>query len=619
MSDKPHIYTGLWTDWTRDSPTRHITRPDRDAFILITFLSLVIPLSIASFWKALCAALWPRISADMNRRTSHNGFKPDGFATVIFQACTALRSKSMRRSSRFLIAFVAVFTFLCFATSIGLPIGLSDSIPYGEENPIVRASGTIQNMVILGDANQDFRLATLRNLNLTLAAAEYYQSCYLETTTLGCQSNLVSPRLHWEEREDIECPFAGGICEEPDTSGRLRLETGWISLYDLGINTASKFHFKKAMECSPLEASYFVGQPPVTSTDDPDVTWTVSFGSSKTLELRIRTQLLGKAGTLKLRSYSANNRTNSPFYPSLLRLDGAVTALVLEAGAVFYTEPVDDPVFLANFSLPLELYDPPRWVADQAIRLVACVDQYMVCNDPAEGCGTWKSPLGVSQVGEELIKSHEDKIASHVLTYALENTDLHNVIAGREAGALQLQRWVFGDMVYSVPSQPWFEEMRGWFGISLAKLQLQILSMAHPTSFLNPEGFVSFSTFPGVEPSDVADVCSRVLSREGDFTNLDFDAFVGTLTAFLVILFVSEATFRVLQRKENRLRQEAVQLDQLAPVYSGSQVDSPPPVSDEVAEAGAPSASYPSSRPPTGTMGQVNRPVATASNDGLLA
>ncbi|KAK4442182.1 hypothetical protein QBC34DRAFT_456109 [Podospora aff. communis PSN243] len=113
-----------------------------------------------------------------------------------------------------------------------------------------------------------------------------------------------------------------------------------------------------------------------------------------------------------------------PFFPS---------------GAVFYTEPVDDPIFSAN--VPLEGYDPPRWAANKSFRLVACLDQYMVCNDPTDGCGTWQSLLHVSQVGEELVRSHEDRIASHVLTFGKTGPSPFspiNTIAGAAAEYLPL-------------------------------------------------------------------------------------------------------------------------------------------------------------------------------------
>lgn len=233
----------------------------------------------------------------------------------------------------------------------------------------------------------------------------------------------------------------------------------------------------------------------------------------------------------------------------------------------------------------------------------------MVCTNPTEGCGTWQSPLATLRVGENLIESDEDKIASWVLTYALEGTDLHNVIAGRGAGALQLQRWVYGNHVYSVPNQPWYQEMRGWFGISLAKLQLQILSMAHPTSFLNPTGFVSFAVRPGVSPSDVENVCLRVLSREGDFTNLDFNAFVGTLTAFLIILVASEVALQFLRRRGDGPREEEVHLGQMTLSSPDSEANSSPPAPNGVVEPVSPLA--PSIHPSTYTPSTTTPPGTT--------
>ncbi|KAK1832054.1 hypothetical protein QBC39DRAFT_433635 [Podospora conica] len=527
MASMEHIYTGDWLEHVSNgTPTRHLTLPDTEAFALVTLITLIIPLSIKSLWKSVCLVLWPKVSPPLNA-------KPDGYTVVIIESFNIFRARAygQARVKGFLI-FIFAFTWVCIAASIAVPIGLSVALPYNEETPIVRTSGTIQNMVILRDPLANHTLATLRNLNLTLAAAEYYQSCYVATTPVGCRSNLVSPRLTWDEK-DLACPseglFTDDLCvDEPNAN--LRLE------FDLGINTASRFHFKKAMECGILPNATFA-VPERTAEQlwqDYRPEWDdllLSFGTSSVFKHMARHAEIGKAHVYKLAAYRQDADAGTGFDKRLLRADGAVTALVMEGQSISYLEPIEDPMFSAVELLPdsLRLYRP-----ELQFRLAVCVDQYQVCNNATGRCTGWTSPLGKELVGDALISHGEDQIASWVLTYALEGTDLASTIAGRGPGALQAQRVTSGGTVLQPPS--FKEEVRGWFGVSLAKLQLQILAMGHPTSFLDPAGFDSFSVrYPGVTLTEVSDICSRVLSREGEFTNLDFNGFIGTLVAFLII------------------------------------------------------------------------------------
>lgn len=578
MSEKSHIYRGIWVEMLDDGSTRqYLTVTDNIAFVLVTVLTTVIPLAFKSLWYVVAALIWRGLPEELTNRPGVGKFDVAGYTHVIahFPGFIFRRSKRAKTGwATFRLAVIWVLAVLSFAASMGLPIWLAIELTGNEEMPIVRSSGTLHNAVLHKSFFKEINETTLREegtyiermLNITSAAAEYYQACYAVTTTVGCQSNLVTPRLEWEESE-VSCPFSADVCR-PNMGG-YRLETGLIGMHELGFNTDSKVRFRKAVECGILSPDSF--EVDADDADEDDTAHSVQEGD-QFLKLRdtdaisFDVHVFATSGRLRgYRLVTVPHTPSWPLVPSLRRPDGDVTVIVLQDHMVQYIDPVVDPMFEAK--QPRRSGNGNEWfLADNVFTMAACVDQYQVCIDEpghahaCDGAVEWKTQANAT-LHDDWPDGSDGWVVLTALQLVTQQTGMEHVILERGAGALQAQRTVIDSTQTSttMDRNAWHDEMRAWFGTSLAKMQLNVLSIAHPTSFLDSsefiditqvaEGLVDFETDAGQQYTDLGlpeltdkltSFYERVLSREPEFTNLRFKGFIGTFAAAAGVFVLSE-------------------------------------------------------------------------------
>ncbi|RMZ77039.1 hypothetical protein DV738_g4615, partial [Chaetothyriales sp. CBS 135597] len=420
-----------------------------------------------------------------------------------------------------LLIFSASALFLVAA--IGIPIAAAWGLTYGtQEVPPVKTSGSTCQFWI----GTDRAVVTMRNTNLTIAASEYYQACYLQHSPLSCQSNMAEDRLDWTEIDSASCPFNESVCLNTGADATVRLETPWIAVSKLGINAATKLHLKRSLTCSVLNTVAF--QEPA-SQGSVDVEFTLAFGTDQTYEYDVRDLSLVAPG------YRLTTIPQTASYPPALdsRLNvtgGFVTVVLLQAPGVFFPEAVDDPMFSAHqdYLFPVSGL---RWAADNLVGVAGCVDQFMVCNNATGSCSPWTSPedLLIISGNDPLIKSTADQSALNILQYVLTSSSLQYTITGRGSSALAAQRAMTSQNQERLSPRPWREEVNTWFGVSLAKLQMSVLSIAYPTPFLSTDGLAAFPANSGT-----GQLCKMIKSREGEYTNMHWAGFIATLVVCCV-------------------------------------------------------------------------------------
>jgi hypothetical protein len=80
--------------------------------------------------------------------------------------------------------------------------------------------------------------------------------------------------------------------------------------------------------------------------------------------------------------------------PSLDRTDADVSLFFLAANKMSYLAPVDDPWFSAHKGYNITQYTHNRtnssivgyWYTDYYVRVIACADQYRICNPSTNNC-----------------------------------------------------------------------------------------------------------------------------------------------------------------------------------------------------------------------------------------
>ncbi|KIX06968.1 uncharacterized protein Z518_04944 [Rhinocladiella mackenziei CBS 650.93] len=522
-----YIFSGVWKEYLQGTTRHHLTITDSVAFVILTFLALLISYAITSIWSAqylyLRELLPPQPASLRELRNSDDSGYGRVFSDLIF-AMWHERRRQQHWSSLLLVWLISTLFLLA---SPGIPIRAALGLTYEtEEVPIVRSSGSICEFLTPSERSA----ATLRNANMTLAASEYFQGCYLEHSPVSCQSNLAQDRLPWNS-SDVECPFSPEACANSTTAEiptNIRLETPFISMDEQCINSRSKLRLKKAMTCTVLDFERFRASP---RPELQDVAFTLIFGAHEVYEYDVR-NLSGISPGYRLSTIP--QMTSEPLDLRLRMPNGFVTVILLQAPDVYFPQPVDDLMFSAHQE-NLFAASGLRWSADNLINVAACVDEFILCNNGTGACGPWESPEALAPNPGGAIDTDEDDIAWSILQYVLSLTSIHYTINGRGASALLVQRSISSQNQEKISERQWQEELNGWFGISLAKLQLNILSIAHPTPFLSKDGFVPF-------PSDSTShqLCQMIKSREGGYTNIHWSGFIATVVIIFVAILICE-------------------------------------------------------------------------------
>ena len=525
MSD---IQEGIWTEHLPGGDQHHWTVSDSDAFVILTLTSVLIAFAVSSCWTALYVflrLLLPSRLAPLDRLRNFFEIAPSS----IFVTLTEVFLRKRRALDRWwrLVLLWAVSGVFVLAT-LGIPVGATWGLTYGtEETPKVRASGSTCTFLIGGLTPA---LTTLRDVNLTLAASEYFQSCYARQTPLSCHSNLAQDSLEWSDG-DASCPFAADICVNTGADANVRMETPFLTMDQLGITAPTSLQLKKAMTCSVVRTQSFLS---VTPADLEAVNFTLAFGSTASFEFDVRNLSMVAPG-YRLTTIPQHVLEPDSLDSRLRVSDGFVTVVLLQAPGVYYPQPLDDLMFSAHQE-HLFATSGLRWSADNLVGAAACVDQYLVCNNRTGACSPWFSPEEVTVLSSPgLLESGADQRTWNIVQTVISLTSVHYTIDGRGASALVAQRSLVSQTMQTMSANPWRDELSTWFGISLAKLQLKIFAIAHRTNYLPPELFEEFPP-----DADTLQLCKMITSREGSYTNIHWPGFIATIVLCGVLGLISQ-------------------------------------------------------------------------------
>jgi hypothetical protein len=195
------------------------------------------------------------------------------------------------------------------------------------------------------------------------------------------------------------------------------------------------------------------------------------------------------------------------------------------ANLVQYTYPNSDPIFSANIRVNLnkELDNKELvvYLADISITVLACTDQYQICNPSLtgpDGKSMLCTPLGptYSLFDEaEKIDLNSYQIATvATIQNAMLASSMSNSVNGRGSSALKAQSTVFTEtnsyvQVAQLPNNQWQIELSSWFAVSLATLQQYLVEKASgPTDVLELGGNI-------IKPNDKYKeaICKRQMIR----------------------------------------------------------------------------------------------------------
>lgn len=510
----PAVHTWFWRDYPKGNSV--ITLTDKHAFLLVSVLVLLVAFGGDAIWylirRMLSTIKWFHDTTDLDRL-----LKADSSAFEVFPKLVHClwSDASLLKRKRVWILLVVVF-LLAFGIPV-LSILVSWAITAGaEETPqVIAASAPGAGglwRINTTDAAAVFRNDQL-NLNMTLSADNYFTSCYQSQYFTRCDSNLNVQSIPRYVTHNVPCPFDATLCRENDTTDLylpFRIETDFIDESQLGLNTKARYSVKKAVECAPVKTEPFCLNCNAGASileysfgDDPYY-FQIAVNSTSVPGYRLQPYVQAPSGIINIDS-------------RLTRNDGLTTLLWLSAPGINYLEPVDDPWFqahmIANYSFG------QFFQSDYYVTLMGCVDQWQLCNNRTNICSGWQAN-GSPYIDDSLFNFNdaEDLQVGLILYWAFNRLDIYHMVEGRQASALNAQRFLSGLTQTGFASNQSQVEIDTWFGASLAKLQLTILGIGIGDPNFNTTGFVdaiSNSSNP------FRDVPQLVKFRDGDYAVIE--------------------------------------------------------------------------------------------------
>jgi hypothetical protein len=275
-----NIKLGLWTNWSR-GPVLGVTLTltQKHGAYLTSFLALLVTYTGGCFWKIACLLMHRALSSEnakdgvYHQRQAilrNSGSGADGLWRFL-QICWAWRKHPQSRIYRRnigLLSMSAVITAIFAAGSI-----LSSQIANSMGNEVLISSPHCCWWNTSKASNTDRALIFKQSYQDSAADSRYADFCYHKNATRGECQIYPKSRLRYNITRDIECPFPGGnaICLE--SSGAIRLDSGYINSHDdLGVNAKPEHRFlwRTTVECAPLKLenySVIESDPNPNSTD----------------------------------------------------------------------------------------------------------------------------------------------------------------------------------------------------------------------------------------------------------------------------------------------------------------------------------------------------------------
>ncbi|KAK1834113.1 hypothetical protein QBC39DRAFT_31541 [Podospora conica] len=280
------------------------------------------------------------------------------------------------------------------------------------------------------------------------------------------------------------CPFLGnGRCLSNDTSTlniTLVLDTGLLDSHThLGMNAPrrDRSSIRHRMACSPIDVSDRIKiLDPVNGTVEVD---TSALFDSPTGPSNFSTNPEQLRAGYSATSYWWPGATKGLQWPSWLYTgsDADITACMVSQGSVRYTEPVYDPLFLANGSK----FTSPYYYGNNHFNVLACEQQVQFCNPTTGRCTNLTHAAQAYNESTRLGLSPTQFTSVERSAVLLGLTDVGILGVGTlGASGLLARESVFSDTLsLHLPEDQWKREAALWFETKLALLQ------AHTLRFLD--------------------------------------------------------------------------------------------------------------------------------------
>jgi hypothetical protein len=497
MPNKDGVFVGFWRDHDVDGVlASKLTLSTRNARILLASLAIIVTITTGRSWKLWSLLL--RKKKDWRARMEDTDIGTFGKNIPVRRYFTKTRTTSESRPtiSAISIIVLVVLAFMHWALFLVAGVFTAD---ISQGNTVVGDGGKkcgfwMADIPATDPAAEDLlpkglHTALALGANDTYAAESYVRNCY-EPENIGDCNRLVTRRLEWTSTHNAACPFTPGTCLEGNNAA-FQLDSGNISFAKLGIDSQTKFSFRRRTTCAPITNIPFVypkdmrtGTP--TGSTEQNLAYNMT-SANRVAYIYSHFSNLGRNFTYLAfnDSYSGyrleafvmpgnpldakeRNMTAFPHLP--LRVENAdVTIIYLSMNGILFDKPSYDPWFQANLKFMEGVY-----VQNERLRVLACTEQKQICRIDTGECGPVQQ-LVTSDVWHANMNqtiSHLDKAALHLVNLVLVDSSIAASIFFRGAVALRASENNKGSIQHTIAREQWKVELSRWFDIGLAKTQL---------------------------------------------------------------------------------------------------------------------------------------------------
>jgi hypothetical protein len=278
-----HVYTGLWTNWSRGPVLGStITVPSSTGIILTAFLAIYIQVAGAHLWDLVRYVIHQLRATEkaihpLQRQILAILRNKDSALSSSFEYIRMLRAwrGSGRSYPAALASILAVsgFAFTAAITAAGI---FSTAIIDVNDIEVLLVSPYCGHW--LSNISEVTRTDSTSDVPDLLHASEllgvqaeatrggliYANDCYNGTSTTTCDRFPVQT-INWTTDYLATCPFDASMCVGP----AMKMHTGRMNTNDiLGLNApmSEQLEYRKVTTCAPLTQQGFVESEPVSTT-----------------------------------------------------------------------------------------------------------------------------------------------------------------------------------------------------------------------------------------------------------------------------------------------------------------------------------------------------------------
>lgn len=573
------VYTGFWLDHDRGGPVRGatLTLTNQKAAALLAFLAIVVTYAANRSFKIarFCLHRWVHpddagadsVTSPKRRQQVILRNSETAGGALMSLLDTHVTRRSASRASVRAISKSVLLKFLITAHWLGfIALGILTSKTVVGKTVVSRRTSSCGRWVMSsstpeGDSahSADEWQSTRSELlyNATLDANNYAHNCYGGESSRGffdC-SKFVSRSLPFSEEHNVSCPFQQGICM-PGENSAFAMDSGNISFSALGINKkhSKDLSVRRRTTCAVVnQLAFFLGTttgPAENQTNFMFSFWTDSPGGANAT-IGYRTDDNNSA--YDLREFTLiDNTASKALQPT--RDTNDVSLMLLRASGVEFYDAQDDPWFSAHEKVEFDnstgLAEAPpdytRYQVDHFLNVLACDERTQLCNQITGQCTQWRGLLLrfddlVSPLGEPLVEQgmdgFDDMFSSLFLVLqSLMTSYLTNSIQGRGHAALQAIKYFYIGSQYRLDPEQWKVELRYWFQMALARMQLEIFNTIERPADVDPER--SRNEWAGSEDILKAN-CGCIKFRSPGHTSLSTTGILVILLCTLLLALIS--------------------------------------------------------------------------------